>query len=176
MGGDSPGLRPGRSPGTPLEDTATITQSDAMPEITISATAVAWYAALVSTASLALGLFLTLRDRPRIRVTARTNWVAFGESEYDPEERYICITVANRGRRPVTIHSVGLESKGKGPDYLSSDSMRKGPREVGEGKAESYFLAQSGLDTEAIRNVIVVDQTGRKWRARLERGGVDAET
>lgn len=142
-----------------------------MPDVTITASAVAWYAALVSTGSLILGILLALRDRPRIRLTARTNWISVGESDYDPDQRYICITVANRGRRPVTIHGVGLESKGNGPDYLASDSMRLGPREVGEGKAESWFMTQSGLDLETIRGAVAVDQTGRRWRTKL--GGRD---
>ena len=141
-----------------------------MLDVTITAPAVAWYAAIVSTASLALGIFLPLRDRPRIRVSARTNWLV-GDSEYDPKEKYICITVANRDRRTVTIQNVGLESKGKGPDYLASDSWRKGPLEAAEGKAQTYLMKQSGLDLDRIKGVIVVDQTGRKWRAKLERGG-----
>jgi len=144
-----------------------------MPDITVTASMVAWYAALVSTASLGLGIFLALRDRPRIRLTARTNWIVIGDSGYGPDEKYICITVANRGRRPVTIQSIGLESKGDGPDYLASDSMRQGPREVGEGKAESYLMAQSGLELDSIRGAIAVDQTGRKWRAKLESGSTD---
>ena len=137
----------------------------------MTAPVVAWYAAIVSTASLALGVFLSLRDRARIRVTARTNWMLIGDTEYDPKEKYICITVANRGRRTVTIQNVGLESKGRGPDYLASDSMRKGPLEVAKGKAQTYLMKQSGLDLNTIKTAIVVDQTGRKWRAKLERGG-----
>ncbi len=142
-----------------------------MSDITITASVVAWYAAIVATASLALGVFLALRDRARIRVSARTNWMVIGDTEYDPKDKYICITVANRGRRTVTIQNVGLESKGKGPDYLASDSMRKGPLEVAEGKAQTYLMKQSGLDLSTIKGAIVVDQTGRNWRAKLERGG-----
>ena len=69
----------------------------------------------------------------------------------------------------MTIQNVGLESRGQGLDYLASDSMRKGPLEVAEGKAQTYFMEQSGLDLDKIKGAIVVDQTGRTWRCKRER-------
>jgi hypothetical protein len=86
----------------------------------------------------------------------------------DPEEKYICIIVANRGRRSITIQNVGLELKDHEDFYLQVGSIQKGPKEVAEGKAETYTMKQSRLDLSRFKGAIAVDQTGRQWRGRLE--------
>lgn len=139
-------------------------------EITISATMVAWYGAIVATLSLVVSGYVAIRDRVRVRVEARPNFRVMGaQSEYDPEKNYICVTVANIGRRPVTIGSVALIRKGETGRYLLlSDSVREGARELSEGESTTYIAEQDELDHRNVSGVVAYDQSGRQWKGKLK--------
>jgi hypothetical protein len=140
-------------------------------EVTISANVVAWYAAIVSTVALGINAFTAWRDRPRVQVTARAGYKVFGgPSPYSRDKIYVLVTVANRGRRPVTITKVYLSRKSerKGAIILA-DSLLRGATELGEGKAADYAIDQAQIDPADVRCVAAQDATGRVWKGRLKR-------
>jgi hypothetical protein len=90
----------------------------------------------------------------------------FGDTPYDPEKNYVVVTVANVGRRAVTVTTVGFAQKSKGAgDIVLSDSMQ--PREVAEGKAVHYLAEQDHLPLGNLSRVLVRDQAGRLWTHRV---------
>lgn len=85
----------------------------------------------------------------------------------------MAVSVANRGRRPVTIQKVWLTqkgSKGKG-GLLRSDSIRQGSAELAEGKKVDYLVDQASLDLDTLRGVVAEDLTGRVWKGRVKVSG-----
>src|SRR6266852_6176083 len=75
--------------------------------LTITASVVAWYAATLSTVTTVVQLAFFFRDRVRVKVKIQQNMESVG----DPASAGITltiITVANEGRRPVTIRGIGL--------------------------------------------------------------------
>lgn len=132
--------------------------------------AVSWYAAIVSTLGLALSLYVTLRDRPRLKISIRANMRSFGATPYDPNKLYVVVAVANLGRRPITVGLVGFTQKPRGSEeILLSDCTREGAQEIGEGKSATYLAEQEGLPLAKLRHVVVTDQTGRVWKQRVPR-------
>jgi len=137
-------------------------------ELTITATAVAWYAAIVSTCSLTISAYVALRDRARLKVEASPDYLVTGSAVgYDPNKRYILVTVASSGRRPVTIEKVALMKKeGLRGHHLLADSL-KGPRELTEGKSTTYLLEQDLVNFDEIDHAVAIDSTGRHWRGKV---------
>jgi hypothetical protein len=75
--------------------------------LTITATAVGWYAAIVSTLSSSVQFANYLRDRVHVGVKVQKNM----QTVNDPVHEGMTLTmvkVTNSGRRPVTITNVGL--------------------------------------------------------------------
>lgn len=80
------------------------------------------------------------------------------------------VTIANVGRRPVTITHVGFNQIGKGSDeILCADSIKKGARELGEGKSTSYLLDQTQIVFEKLKDVLVTDATGKTHRKKVSK-------
>jgi len=140
-------------------------------DITITASVVAWYAAIVSTCSLTISAYVALRDRARLKVEASPDYFVTGPAAgYDPNKKYILVTVASIGRRPVTIEKVALmRKKGLGGHHLLADSLSKGPRELTEGKSATYLLEQSRIDFDEIDHAVAIDSTGRHWRGKVSK-------
>ena len=134
--------------------------------ITISASTVAWYAAVVGTLSMLIAAFNAWRDRPRVRVSARGNMKQLGDVE---EKSYIAITVVNAGRRPATITTVALKVRGK-YDLTAGESLRQ-QVELPEGGSRTYLIDQADFNRQYtfsdIRYVFAVDTTGRVWKGEF---------
>jgi hypothetical protein len=89
------------------------------------------------------------------------------DDEHDPEKRFITVTVANVGRRTITIGHVGFTQRGRDSgDLLLGESLR-GPREIAEGKSTVYVADQEGFTLANLARVVVQDQAGRVWKRRL---------
>lgn len=128
---------------------------------------VAWYGAVVSTLGFSLALYVALRDRSRLRISVQANVRFMGQAIFDPEERYLVVTVANRGRRTVTVEAVSFSTKSG--DILLGDSVREGPKEVAEGKAVTYIAEQARIPLASLKRVAARDTTGRVWKRRVPR-------
>jgi len=137
---------------------------------------VAWYGAVVATAGVALTAYSHWRDSRRLRVVAKADMkIAGGEPEFDPDRTYIIIEVANVGRRPITLRSLPYFALRKGPQGL----MIKGPwrpkERLEEGESASMFGHQEDFPFDAVKRVVVRDETGREWKGKIVRG-VKADT
>ena len=140
-----------------------------MITIEISASTVAWYAAIVATLSAIASIHSILRDRPKLRVEVRPNRKVYPKGTCYGDKTYIVVTVTNVGRRPITVTEVLYETPKKTDMKISlADSYRSGSRELGEGKQADYLCVQAELPA-AVRYVCVLDSTGRMHRKHLSR-------
>jgi hypothetical protein len=139
--------------------------------LVISADVVAWYAAIVATASVAFTAYSIWRDRSRVFVEGRAGYVVpkANPGVYDPQKTYTVVSVVNRGRRPCTIDKVGLKMRGKGKHVMSGDALIHGARELGEGKSSNWMLDQSDLALDEVEYVWAFDQTGREYRGKFRK-------
>ncbi|PIV22907.1 MAG: hypothetical protein COS40_05060 [Deltaproteobacteria bacterium CG03_land_8_20_14_0_80_45_14] len=137
--------------------------------ISISAEAVAWYAAIVSTLALIITFLKYWSERINVVVKCKSNWrVIGGGSIYAPNKDYVVVTVINKGKRPVTIQNVGFVSKNKKDEKgILSDSLL-GPRELKEGKSTDYLIEQDLVDLKKIKYFVAYDLTGRAYKGKLK--------
>ena len=143
-----------------------------MPDITItiSASAVAWYAAIVATLALAVNGWIAWRDRARIVVTAKPGYRFPQSLIYDPNKDYIFLIVYNSGRRPKTIEKVGLRRRsGKSKHLVAAESLLKGSQELTEGRSFTWVMEQGEIDLDTIKDAFALDQTGKYHRGKLEK-------
>jgi len=133
--------------------------------IEISASMVAWYAAIVATASIIINGLIAWRDRARIVVTGRPGMKIHPG---DPNKTFILIIVANHGRRPKTIDKVGFKLR-SGKHIMAADSHIKGPQELTEGRSFTWMMDQDKVDLGNIDYVWAYDQTGKELKGELEK-------
>lgn len=136
-------------------------------KLEITANTVAWYAAIVATLSVFLSGLKLWRDRARIKITLRKNMMMYPPEPGDEEKTFMMVDVANAGRRPLTITHVWFETDGK--NILLADSIKKGARELAEGKSTSYLANESEIPVEKLKTVIVFAATGKKYKRKVSK-------
>ena len=137
----------------------------------------AWWGAILSTLGFGLAGYVALRDRARLKILLQANVVVWSEAEarvwgkreYEAGKPYLLVTVANVGRRPVTIATVGFAQRGKLSDLILADSIRNDPTEIAEGKSAIYMERQEGFPFASVACVIVRDSAGRISKRRVPR-------
>jgi len=135
--------------------------------ITISSTTVSWYAAIISTFLLVIQVLNFLRDRVNVTVEVKPNMRVYGSSDYDDDTDFINIIVRNKGKRTVTIDSVGFVTKKRTEkNGLLSDSFTRGPRELSDGKSTNYLVKQSLINFDEIEYFVAYDQAGREFKGK----------
>lgn len=143
-------------------------------DITISATTVAWYGAIVATVSAFIAISNYFRDRARIKIKYRKDVkVTAGPGPYDPNKIYFNITVINKGRRPVNISKAAIRNIGqdkKGKYSLLSDSFWHGRSRVLDEKSPTteFLVEQDLINFENAWYIEVYDATGRRYRKYLK--------
>jgi len=138
-------------------------------KIEITASVVAWYAAVVATTSAFFSGLNIWRDRPRIKISLNKNMQIHPASIKEDDKTFIAVNVANKGRRTTTITHVGFYEIGKKETGLLADSFIKGPRELQEGKSTMYLMDQSLIDIEKLKTVIAIDATGKTYKKKISR-------
>ncbi|MBI3324745.1 MAG: hypothetical protein HYZ92_05645 [Candidatus Omnitrophica bacterium] len=144
-------------------------------ELHITASAVAWYGAIVATTSLLVSGYAVWRDRVRVKVTAKGGWRAIGLSggstyPYDSNENHISVNVVNVGRRSVTIVKAGLRERRGGNWLVAADSMKYSVKELTEGKSCEFLFKESQVDTNNIACAFAQDATGKMYKGKFMRG------
>ncbi len=140
--------------------------------ITISANAVAWYAAIVVTGSVCVAGYAIWRDRARIKVSAQANMrVTPPDGPQDDDDTYIIITVANRGRRAVHLRTwPWFTQKGdKGKAGIVKGYWLPNAT-VDEGRSATHLARQASLPfpLKHLKRVCVQDETGRVWKGKIK--------
>lgn len=136
--------------------------------IEISASAVAWYGAIVATVGIFVSLYNMFRDRAKVKIKYHKGMRVGGPlAPYDPTKTYFNITVINRGRRPVNITKAALRTLESGSKYvLLTDSFAAHRNRVlDESNPTTEFLIEQ--DEEILANswfISVYDATGRTYR------------
>jgi len=140
--------------------------------ISVSADAVAWYAAIVSTGLLIIEFLRFWRERVNLVLKCKANCRLYGTATtwpYRADKDYIIITVINKGKRPVTIQNVGYVPKNKkDKSGILHDSLARGSRELTEGKSTDYLLQQDLVDLTKVKYFVAYDLTGRMYKGKLE--------
>lgn len=138
--------------------------------VLISAGAVAWYAALISTILLIIRLLEYQGNKVNVVLKCRENYQVYpGSKMYPPNKNYIIIIVINKGKRPVTIQNVAFISKSKNDkNGILSDSFLRGRVELTEGKSIDYLLEQDSVDLKKIKYFVAYDLTGRGYKGKLK--------
>ncbi|MFT5423140.1 MAG: hypothetical protein ACI89L_000914 [Phycisphaerales bacterium] len=130
---------------------------------------VAWYGAVLATASVAFGCFAIFRDKRKIVLRARANWrITEPFANYKTEDIYIYVTAANTGRRPVTLGNLAMQSteSSKSGWFVVGEWSPKSRLE--EGESASRLVNQKELDLSKVKFIAVEDATGKVWKAKIE--------
>lgn len=130
--------------------------------LTITASAVAWYAAIVSTLSSGVQFAHFLRDRVRVRVKFQRNMKTIGDPLRDGM-KLTMLTVTNTGRRPVTITNIGMMFL-KNEGAILTDTNPRVPCELTEGKYVTALVNEKNLPFDEIRSFEAYDSSGRTFR------------
>ena len=115
-----------------------------------------------------LGLFIHYltfkRDRANIRLLIKTGYNVINSPQHDPKKVYTVITVSNKGRRVVTINSVGFVYLKKKGGAILSDSFQSGRIELGEGKSHDYLIEENLVDPREISYYAAYDAVGNTYK------------
>jgi hypothetical protein len=130
--------------------------------ITISGSAVAIYAAIVSTITGSVQLWHFFRDRARIRLTVQRNMEIIGGPVH--RKGLTLVKVANRGRRPVTIATVGAHSLFPHDSFVILECNPQLPHELTEGKTLMAIIPPCDLDFSRVSYWEACDAVGRAYR------------
>jgi|SRR3989344_5458911 len=111
-----------------------------LPSITIqiSASAVAWYAAIVATISLSFTGLSYWRDRARVQIKLSQGFLAYAPNNVGGIK--IFIEAINHGRRSVTLDGAGLSLRNGKKLAVTRPETINFPHELQEGKAVQVSL------------------------------------
>ena len=129
----------------------------------------AWYGATLSSLGFSLALYVALRDRARPRISVQKDMILVSGDVYEKDGPFLVVTVANRGRRPLTVALVGFTLRRKKGQLILPEALTKGPREIREGKSDSFMAYQEAIPLRDLDKVVVRDSTGRTWKKRIPR-------
>ena len=139
--------------------------------IKISASAVAWYGAIVATFSAFILLLNYLRDRGRIKVKLSQGFLAYGPNlEKDVQ---IFIEAINVGRRPVTLTGVGFSLKNGRQLVIIKPEPINFPYELQEGKSIQVWVDKNDIFQDATREKTKItcawyrDATGKIYKTKF---------
>jgi hypothetical protein len=137
----------------------------------ITASAVAWYGAIVSTLALGISTYNAWRDRARPQITWQPGvWIA-GDAEYPEGVLHSSVNVRNRGRRPIRVEQAFLSTYGQpGLLLLASSFSNRRVRVIDEQNPSTSFLVrQDQIDVDNVYCIIVLDGAGRTYKKYLKR-------
>lgn len=143
-----------------------------MFDLHITASTVAWYAAVVGTIGMILNLFRFFKDRHRLVVSGFTK----GEYNWEGNE-FVVLWGVNTGKRPMTIIGAGFELNDGRNLVLDRDFSRSRwvsrnniPRLVAEGDIGEVVIERKDLDAlmeesqAEIKKGWLKDAKGKKWK------------
>jgi hypothetical protein len=124
--------------------------------------AVAFYGAIVATATGIVQIINFRRDRPRVKITVTSNADFHVHSE-EGDDPYTTVTVANAGRRPVTITGVSCRKLYPKKGYVVCNCNPL-PQELTEGKQLTAYVDEMQFDVCELEGWEVYDAVGHTYR------------
>jgi hypothetical protein len=133
-------------------------------QITISADTVAWYGAIVATASVIFSGINLWRDRPRIKILYRKSYI-HNAPIYDSNEPYLNIEVINIGRRTIPVGNVGIKLF-DGSALLLDDSLIRSRNTVltEQNPRTNFFVLYNIVDFAKSHYISIFDEAGREYK------------
>jgi hypothetical protein len=128
----------------------------------ISASTVAVYAAVVSTITGSVQLWHFFRDRARIKLTVQRNMEIIGGPVH--RKGLTIVRVANQGRRPVTITTVGAHNRFPNNPFVIPECNPALPHELTEGKSLMAIIPPCDLDFSKIEWWEACDAVSHPYR------------
>jgi hypothetical protein len=135
--------------------------------VTISASVVAAYAAVVATATATVQFSNYLRDRARIKLRVQHNMQIIGGGPGVDATGLTMVYVMNSGRRPVTITTVGARRIYPHTHLVIPRCNPVLPHELTEGKSVIAMLPPCDLDFSTISCWEASDALGRNYRLHV---------
>lgn len=137
----------------------------------VSTTALALYAAVVSTVTAVVQLLNHLRDRAEVVLKEQRNMQTAGADPRYTGITFVIITATNTGRRPVTIAGFAAKllqrENEKSTDWYLPDVRPQVPYEITEGKQVAAFVDQSNVQFNLIAFWYAWDTAGRQYRLNV---------
>ena len=135
--------------------------------ISVSASAVAWYGAVVATVGFLVSLYNVWRDRARVKLDYSWNNFIVGDPTKEDVE-YLSVDVTNIGRRPVKITHVGAKEHGKTSTIMFKDGFYRQEEDkilTERRPRTSYLIEQNDIKHKNIWYIFVIDARGKEFRA-----------
>lgn len=123
-------------------------------------TFLAWWGAILASIALIWNYMRGRRDKGIVRILARIGILI----DYGPAKALI-VTVANTGRRPITLtHWRGLLKKGNPREFTSS--LWEAPGKLEESQEHTDYTHDLSVLTDNLAALYVFDTTGKKWKVK----------
>jgi hypothetical protein len=134
--------------------------------INISGSVVAFYGAVVATITGAVQTINFFRDRRKLKISVQGNmeFVSAATGSTVDDDPYTVITVANAGRRPITITNVGGYRLYPGKGFVIQQCNPPLPRELTEGKHLIALVDETEFDLSELESWEVYDAVGHTYR------------
>jgi len=116
------------------------------------------YGGVLSTVAIIWNIYNNLLDKPKIKITTS---IGFLTGAMNPSEPLLFIEAINKGKRPVTLSSVGIRLAKEENVTLMQVNL---PAELGEGKSHVEWIALDKLRTELCTFAWYRDATGRLYQ------------
>jgi len=118
------------------------------------------YGAVISTFGIILSAYNYSRDKAKIKVKAN---FGFMQSSIGAEGPFFFVEAINRGRRPVTLSSVGIRM---GKEDLINIKTVSLPMELGEGKSHNEWFTLDELRSRNCDFAWYKDETGKIYKSK----------
>jgi hypothetical protein len=141
--------------------------------ITISANSVAWYGAVVATASALIATANYLGDKRKLKVKV-THGLFVGNTFDIDEKMMVFVGAANVGKRPVTVNSAGFRFRNGQDIVLMETPGLQLPFTVEEGKKCQTWIEKKDLvkamkkQKSRIKFGWYTDSTGKLYKGKYK--------
>lgn len=125
--------------------------------LTISASVVAWYGAILSSIAICLQIANFLRDRKAALISIQRKMKMYGDPRYTGT--YTVVSIVNIGRRPFTLSNVGLVNLAGG-GAIFTDVRPPLPCQLSEGQRAQAIVDETGVNFDEIRSFEAYDAGG----------------
>ncbi len=130
-------------------------------------TLIALYGVFLSTIAIGWKIYNNFQDRPKIRVIAKFGFMTGDNSK----KTSLFIKAINKGRRHVTLSSVGIRLNNK--QNLINIKTISLPHELNEGKSHSEWFELKELKDKNCLFAWYRDETGKLYKSKSIRKKID---